>query len=41
MSMFMDMTCERNVPNVKVEGSSVFDANVDDWEDEVNSDIDI
>ena len=27
--------------NVKVEGSSGFDANVDDWEDEVNSDIDI
>ena len=41
MSIFIDMTCEKKVPNVKVEGSSGFDANVDDWEDEVNSDIDI
>lgn len=41
MSIFIDMTCEKEVPNVKVEGSSGFDANVDDWEDEVNSDIDI
>ena len=41
MSIFIDMTCEKKVPNVKVEGRSGFDANVDDWEDEVNSDIDI
>lgn len=41
MSIFIDMMCEKKVPNVKVEGSSGFDANVDDWEDEVNSDIDI
>ncbi len=32
MSIFIDMTCEKKkVPNVKVEGSSGFDANVDDW----------
>ena len=41
MSFFIDMTCEENVPDVEVEGSSGFDANVDDWDDEVNSDIDI
>ena len=32
MSIFIDMTCEKKkVPNVKVEGSSGFDINVDDW----------
>lgn len=41
MSVFIDMACEKTVPNVKTEGSSGFDADVDKWDDEVNSDIDI
>ena len=41
MSVFIDMACEKTVPNVKTEGSSGFDADVDKWNDEVNSDIDI
>ena len=41
MSVFIDMACEKTVPNVKTEGSSRFDADVDKWNDEVNSDIDI
>lgn len=41
MSVFIDMACEKTVPNVKAEGSSGFDADVDKWDDEVNSDIDI
>ena len=41
MSIVIDITCENTVPNVKAEGSSGFDADVDNWEDEGNSDIDI
>lgn len=41
VSIFIDMACENTVPNVKTEGSSGFDANVDEWGDEVNSDINI
>ena len=41
MSVFIDMACEKTVPNVKTEGSSGCDADVDKWDDEVNSDIDI
>ena len=41
VSIVIDTTCEQTVPYVKAEGSSGFDANVDHWEDEGNSDIDI
>ena len=41
MSIFIDMACENTVPNVRTEGSSGFDADVDEWGDEVNSDLDI
>lgn len=41
MSVFIDMVCEKIVLNVKIEGSLGFDVDVDKWNDEVNSDIDI
>ena len=41
INIFIDMECKNTVPNVKTEGSSGFDVDVDKWDDEVNSDIDI
>lgn len=41
MSIVIDTACENPVPDVKEEGGSGFDAEVDNWGKEENSDIDI
>lgn len=40
-TIIIDLTCTKTIPNVKVEGGSGLDADVDDWPDEEDTDVNI